>query len=73
MYKCYRPDDIILARVISLGSARNYDLSTAGNELGVVTAHCEERHPFIPISWTEMKCLCRTEKRKVAKVVPPKN
>ena len=72
MYKSYRPNDIILAKVLSLGSSRNYELSTASNELGVVTAFCEEKHLLIPTSWTEMKCQCRSEKRKVAKVVPPK-
>jgi hypothetical protein len=33
--KCYRPGDIVRARVISLGDARQYYLSTAENELGV--------------------------------------
>lgn len=73
MYNCFRPDDIILAVVMSLGDLRNYELSTAGSELGVVTAHCEEGHPLVPASWTTMKCKCRIEKRKVAKVMPPKS
>ncbi|CAL4118817.1 unnamed protein product, partial [Meganyctiphanes norvegica] len=72
MYNCFRPDDIIVARVLSLGDMRNYELSTACNELGVVTAHCEEGHHLVPASWTTMRCQCRTEPRKVAKVVPPK-
>lgn len=72
MYNCFRPDDIILAVVMSLGDLRNYELSTAGTELGVVTACCEEGHPLVPASWTTMKCKCRVEKRKVAKVMPPK-
>ncbi|XP_071512790.1 exosome complex component CSL4 [Panulirus ornatus] len=73
MYDCFRPDDIVLAVVLSLGDMRNYELSTAGTELGVVTAYCEEGHPLVPASWTAMKCKCRTERRKVAKVMPPKN
>ncbi|KAG7171915.1 exosome complex component CSL4-like isoform X2 [Homarus americanus] len=73
MYNCFRPDDIILAVVLSLGDLRNYELSTAGTELGVVTAYCEEGHPLVPASWTTMKCKCRTERRKVAKVMPPKS
>ncbi|KAK8743098.1 hypothetical protein OTU49_001525 [Cherax quadricarinatus] len=73
MYNCFRPDDIILAAVLSLGDLRNYELSTAGTELGVVTAYCEEGHPLVPASWTTMKCKCRTERRKVAKVMPPKS
>lgn len=70
MYECFRPDDIILARVVSLGDARSYELSTSAPELGVVTARCEEGHHMVPASWTSMKCKCRTENRKVAKVVP---
>ncbi|KAK3882856.1 hypothetical protein Pmani_000388 [Petrolisthes manimaculis] len=71
MYNCFRPDDIILAIVVSLGDLRHYELSTAGTELGVVTARCEDGHPLVPASWTTMKCKCRTERRKVAKVMPP--
>ncbi|KAA0195438.1 hypothetical protein HAZT_HAZT005616 [Hyalella azteca] len=71
MYECFRPDDIILARILSLGDARSYEMSTSLPELGVVTARCEEGHLMVPVSWTSMKCHCRTENRKVAKVVPP--
>ncbi|MCL4144772.1 UNVERIFIED_CONTAM: hypothetical protein GTU68_013034 [Idotea baltica] len=71
MYNCYRPFDIVLGKVLSLGGTRSYEISTAANELGVVTARCEEGHALVPDSWTTMKCVCRTEKRKVAKVVPP--
>lgn len=35
---CFRPGDIVRAQVISLGDARSYYLSTAGNELGVIYA-----------------------------------
>lgn len=35
VFKCFRPGDIVRARVISLGDARQYYLSTAENELGV--------------------------------------
>lgn len=41
MYKCFRPGDIILARVLSLGDALSYVLTTAENELGVVVATSE--------------------------------
>jgi len=36
--KSFRPGDIVRAQVISLGDLRNYYLSTAKNELGVVLA-----------------------------------
>lgn len=35
---CYRPGDIIKAEVISLGTSRDYYLSTSQNHLGVVYA-----------------------------------
>lgn len=38
VYKCFRPGDIVRARVISLGDSRQYYLSTAENELGVLYA-----------------------------------
>ena len=74
MYKSFRPGDIILARVLSLGEASSgYLLSTAENELGVVIAKSEEGGvKMIPWSWTEMQCpkTYNKEFRKVAKVVP---
>jgi len=42
MYTSFRPGDIIRAEVLSLGDARAYYLSTAKNELGVVSAECFE-------------------------------
>lgn len=41
IYKCFRPGDIVLAKVVSLGDARSYQLSTADNNLGVVFAKSE--------------------------------
>ena len=32
--KCFRPSDIVLATIISLGDQSNYLLSTAGDALG---------------------------------------
>ncbi|KAI9558259.1 hypothetical protein GHT06_015012 [Daphnia sinensis] len=72
MYKCFRPNDIILARVLSLGDAHSYVLSTAENELGVVIAYSEEGTPMVPVGWQEMQCpkTYVKEMRKVAKVSP---
>ena len=65
----FRPGDIVVARVISLGDARSYYLSTAEVELGVVSGISTDGSPLVPVSWCEMHCvdtgLC--EKRKVAK------
>ena len=70
MDKCYRPSDIIRARVLSLGEALHYVLTTAENELGVIFAKGEAGFPLIPYSWEEMQCpkTGKKEMRKVAKV-----
>lgn len=36
--KCFRPGDVVIAEIISLGDARTYYLSVARNDLGVVYA-----------------------------------
>ena len=36
--KCFRPNDIVFAKVLSLGDSQSYLLTTAGDELGVVLA-----------------------------------
>ena len=70
LFNCFRPGDILRARVISLGDGNAYSLSTAENELGVLFALSEEGYPMVPASWCEMQCTVtgRREKRKVAKV-----
>lgn len=70
MYESFRPGDIILARIMSLGDSQSYYLSTAENELGVIYAVSESGHPMIPISWCQMQCSTtgKIEHRKVAKV-----
>lgn len=72
MIKCFRPGDIILARVLPMTEVHTYQLTTGENELGVVIAHSESGAAMIPISWTEMQCpkTYVKEPRKVAKVVP---
>ncbi|XP_074687187.1 exosome complex component CSL4 [Strix aluco] len=73
VYKSFRPGDIVLAKVISLGDAQsNYLLSTAENELGVVVARSEAGVHMVPISWCEMQCPRTHTKdfRKVARVQP---
>ncbi|KAL4231452.1 Exosome complex component CSL4 [Mactra antiquata] len=72
MYKCFRPGDIVIARVISLGDAQSYLLTTAENELGVVLATSEEGVTMVPVSWCKMRCpkTLNDEFRKVAKVQP---
>lgn len=70
LFNCFRPGDIVRARVISLGDGNAYSLSTAENELGVLHAFSETGHPMLPASWCEMQCTVteHRERRKVAKV-----
>ncbi|XAR65813.1 hypothetical protein NMG60_11011763 [Bertholletia excelsa] len=70
MHASFRPGDIVRALVLSLGDARAYYLSTAKNELGVVSAESTAGATMVPVSWTEMQCPLtgQVELRKVAKV-----
>ncbi|EXJ78846.1 hypothetical protein A1O1_09248 [Capronia coronata CBS 617.96] len=69
MNDMYRVGDIIRAVVISLGDERNYYISTAGNEFGVVVATSDAGNAMVPASWREMKDVVtgQGESRKVAK------
>lgn len=69
MNEMYRVGDIIRATVISLGDERNYYISTAGNEYGVVVATSDAGNAMVPASWREMKDVVtgQGESRKVAK------
>jgi exosome complex component CSL4 len=83
MYKMFRPNDIILAKVIPQIEINAYSLSTAlNNSLGVViatarslstvTSNAFSLYPqMVPISWNEMKCplTLTLEPRKVARVM----
>lgn len=40
--KCFRPGDIILARVLSIGDSQSFLLTTAEDNLGVISANCEK-------------------------------
>ena len=65
---CYRPGDIVKAEVISLGDRRNYLLSTAKPELGVLNGNSENGNDMKAISYSEMEDTITGEKetRKVA-------
>ncbi|AAW43097.1 hypothetical protein CNBD4680 [Cryptococcus deneoformans B-3501A] len=69
MGECFRLGDIVKAKVLSLGDARSYYLSTAADELGVVYAKSEAGNPLLPVSYQEMEdeVTGKKEKRKVAK------
>lgn len=71
LFNNFRPRDIVRARVLTLGEAHYYTLTTAENELGVVLAKSSHDSHMIPVSWCEMQCTLTgiREKRKVAKVI----
>jgi len=70
VYSSFRPGDMVRAKVLSLGDARSYFLTTAENELGVVHAVSAAGAPMVAASWEQMECTKtkQVEARKVAKV-----
>jgi len=73
MHKCFRPGDLAVAKVLSVGDTSCYILSTAQPELGVVVARSEHGNAnMIPVSHRQMQCpvTSRKESRKVARVQP---
>lgn len=53
----FLPGDLVLCRVLSLGDARRYYLTTAEPELGVIHAvSVKSGMPMVPCSWKEMEC-----------------
>mmetsp|Transcript_16266 Transcript_16266/g.28827 ORF Transcript_16266/g.28827 Transcript_16266/m.28827 type:complete len:199 (+) Transcript_16266:23-619(+) len=71
MHESFRPGDIVRAIVVSLGSARSYELSTAQTHLGVVSAvSASANAPMVAVSHEAMKCpeTGVLEARKVAKI-----
>ncbi|KAF6739157.1 Exosome complex component CSL4 [Oryzias melastigma] len=54
MHRSFRPGDIVLAKVISLGDVQsNYLLTTAENELGVVVAHSDAGEHTVTLLWRD--------------------
>jgi len=70
LHDCFRAGDVLRARVLSLGDARAYHLSTAANDLGCVHARCgTSGEPLEALSWLEMRSPATgaSEPRKVAR------
>jgi exosome complex component CSL4 len=73
IHESFRPGDVVLARIISLGDSRRFYLSTAENELGVIRAICGiSGESMVPISWKEMECP-KTGVRERRKCAKPKD
>mmetsp|Transcript_21014 Transcript_21014/g.48538 ORF Transcript_21014/g.48538 Transcript_21014/m.48538 type:complete len:207 (-) Transcript_21014:894-1514(-) len=69
---CYRPGDFVLARILSLGDARRYLLTTAEPELGVIRAVGQSGKPMVALSWKEMECPV-TKVKEARKCAKPSN
>lgn len=68
MYKCVQPGDIILARVLGYGdNSTAYLLSTAEDELGVVSARGENGEKLVPETSESVKSN-KSEYRETRKV-----
>ena len=72
VFASFRPGDVILSKILSLGDSRRYFLTTSEAELGVIKAVCASSlKEMFPISWKEMQCqeTGTKEARKVAKPI----
>lgn len=72
IYDSFRPNDIVLAKIISLGDSRRYYLSTAENELGVIRALSPSGEVMVPNNWKEMECP-KTKVKESRKCAKPKS
>jgi len=70
-FTSYAVGDVVRAKVISLGDARAYYISTAHNLLGVAIAYSSVGSPMIPTSWEQVQCPVTGQKqaRKVAQTI----
>jgi exosome complex component CSL4 len=71
VHKCFRPGDIVRAKVLSLGDQRSYYLTTAEEDLGVVQCRSKKTgNLLVPLD--SKTVICResgeTEQRKAAVV-----
>ena len=73
VHESFRPGDIVLARIISLGDSRRYFLSTTENDLGVIRAVSSiSGKVMVPVSWKEMKCP-ETNSKELRKCAKPRD
>ena len=65
---CFRPEDIVRAQVISLGDSRQYYLSTAEDELGVIHAKSEVDNSLLQASSQSEMLNVKTNIKELRKV-----
>jgi exosome complex component CSL4 len=54
MSNCFRPGDVIQARLTSIGDSKQYWLSTAEPALGVAWARGSDGDVLLPVAWDEV-------------------
>lgn len=72
LHRCFRPGDIVRAKVLSLGDQRAYYLTTAEEDLGVVRCRSKQTgNVLVPLDAKTVICeeTKETEERKAAIVV----
>ena len=70
--RSYRPGDVVVAKILSLGDAKRYMLTTASEELGVIQAYSAAAGAEMePVDFKHMRCPVTgvVEEREVAKPV----
>ena len=70
--RSYRPGDVVVAKIISMGDAKKYVVTTASDELGVVQAYSAAAGAEMkPMDFKRMQCPVTgtIEEREVAKPV----
>lgn len=67
--ECFKPGDLVLAQVVSLGDSRSYFVGTARSDLGVLHGVADTGETMAPMSaeWMQVPATGLREKRKVAK------
>ena len=69
----FRPGDLVVARILSLGDSRRYVLTTAEPALGVIYAlSVKSGQAMVPSSWNEMQCP-QTGAKETRKCAKPKS
>lgn len=69
----FRPGDLVVARILSLGDSRRYVLTTAEPALGVIYAvSSKSGQTMVPSSWNEMQCP-QTGAKETRKCAKPKS
>mmetsp|Transcript_22688 Transcript_22688/g.51195 ORF Transcript_22688/g.51195 Transcript_22688/m.51195 type:complete len:246 (+) Transcript_22688:34-771(+) len=70
MPNCFRPGDVVRARIIAMGDSRAYFLTTAEVDLGVIWTRGPAHEVMVPVAWDQVASpeSGATQTRKAAKL-----